>query len=238
MTHIVAPTGKRLVWYLALEEYIASHIEAYPDGVFFTWIVSPTVIFGRHQILQQEVNTDFCKANAIPYYRRKSGGGCVYADEGNLMLSYISPSTHSEAVFNKFIGSIAHLLSDIGIEAVCTEHNDILVGNKKISGNACFAAKESTIVHGTMLYNVDFSQLQQAITPSNAKLEKHGVQSVRQRVANLCTLTDKLTSINELSQHLTSSLCTDSVELSPEDLSIIDSIELTYLNPEFIEGHL
>ena len=238
MTHIETPSDKRLVWYLSMEEYIANHIQEYPDGAFFTWVVGPTVIFGRHQALHQEVNTDFCKANNIPYYRRKSGGGCVYADEGNLMLSYISPSTHSETVFNSFISSVANLLSELGIEAVRTENNDILVNHMKVSGNACFAAKESTIVHGTMLYDVNFAQLQQAITPSKDKLEKHGVKSVRQRVANLNTLTDKIASISELAHYLTSRLCSNSTSLNPEALNIIDTIEHTYLNPEFIERQL
>ncbi len=29
------------------------------------WIVEPTVIIGRHQLLDTEVNTDYCRANGI-----------------------------------------------------------------------------------------------------------------------------------------------------------------------------
>ena len=98
------PTNKRLVWYLAAEEYVAKHIDrllpnAEHDGILFVWIVNPTVIIGRHQVLQNEVNTVFCQDNHINVYRRKSGGGCVYADKGNLMVSYVARSTHSEQVF-------------------------------------------------------------------------------------------------------------------------------------------
>ena len=103
------PANKRLVWYLAAEEYFAKNIHVlkqkfykgteYDDdgicGIYFTWIVSPTVIFGRHQVMANEVNIPFCEANDIAMYRRKSGGGCVYADKGNLMVSYISTSSHS-----------------------------------------------------------------------------------------------------------------------------------------------
>ena len=60
------PTNKRLVWYLAAEEYVAKHIDrllpnAEHDGILFVWIVNPTVIIGRHQVLQNEVNISFCQ---------------------------------------------------------------------------------------------------------------------------------------------------------------------------------
>ena len=60
MTYIQAPADKRLVWYLAMEEYLAKQVE---EELFITWIVSPTVIFGRHQVMEAEVNVDFCRAN-------------------------------------------------------------------------------------------------------------------------------------------------------------------------------
>ena len=156
MLHISVPTGRRLVWYLAMEEYLAKHVK---EETFVTWVVSPTVIFGRHQVMAAEVNVDFCHANGIAMYRRKSGGGCVYADGGNLMMSLISPSTHSEQVFQSFLDRIAAVLCDMGYAASKSGHNDIMVDGYKVSGNACYALPTGTIVHGTMLVNVDFDAL-------------------------------------------------------------------------------
>ncbi len=234
MTNIPAPTGKRLIWYLSMEEYIGRQIEQYPAGVFFTWNVNPTVVFGRHQVMAEEVNMDFCKSHDIEMYRRKSGGGCVYTDRGNLMLSYVSASTHAEQVFGNYIEEIAGLLRQLGLRAVRTEHNDILVDERKVSGNACYALKNCTIVHGTLLYDADFEQLRQAITPSREKMAKHGVQSVRQRVRNLRPLLSDVEDINTIARHLTSGLCTDTKQLTAEDITAIDEIESTYLNPNFL----
>lgn len=234
MLHIVAPPTRRLVWYLAMEELLGQKIEQYPDGVFFTWVVEPTVIFGRHQVMAQEVNLGYCKEQGIHTYRRKSGGGCVYADQGNLMLSYILPSTHSEIVFQTYLDQISGLLRNLGLDAVKSEHNDILVSSQKVSGNACYALKTGTIVHGTMLYDVNFDVLQQAISPTKEKLQKHGVQSVRQRVRNLKPLLPNIDSISQLADYLTSSLCQQSMQLSAADMAMIDSIESTYLDPDFI----
>ena len=249
------PSGKRLVWYLAAEEYFAKNIhllnQTYTkgkqnaddnpnafDGILFTWIVSPTVIFGRHQVMENEVNVDFCHQNNIAMYRRKSGGGCVYADEGNLMISYISPSTHSEQVFQSYLDQMSNTLSQLGYNAVKSSHNDIMIEEHKVSGNACFALPQATIVHGTLLYNVNFEILQQAITPSREKLAKHGVQSVRQRVMNLkdiCIANSiAINSTLYLSQIIESIWCNTSYELTDSDLAAINAIEQEYLDPAFI----
>ncbi len=234
MTHIETPEDKRLVWYLAMEEYIGQHIFRYAGGAFFTWVVSPTVIFGRHQQMSAEVNTDYCAANGIQVFRRKSGGGCVYADRGNLMLSYVVPSTHAEQVFQQYLNTVAKVLNTLDLDAVTTEHNDILVDGRKVSGNACYAMKDCTIVHGTMLYDVDFTQLTQAITPSGEKLIKHGLKSVRQRVRNLKPLLKETPDIGHLASYLIQHITKSVTALSNDDCAAIDRIEQTYLNPEFI----
>lgn len=235
MTYIQAPADKRLVWYLAMEEYLAKQVD---EELFVTWIASPTVIFGRHQVMEAEVNVDFCRANGIAMYRRKSGGGCVYADEGNLMMSMISPNKHSDEVFQQFLDKVSGVLRDLGFAAVKSEHNDIMVEGHKVSGNACYALSTGTIVHGTMLVNVDFEALQQAITPTAAKLAKHGVQSVRQRVANLSQYAafDSIKTLDALNAHLIDALCARTRELNNEEIETINIIEKTYLNPQFIKG--
>ena len=235
MLHIVPPSNRRLVWYLAMEEYFAKRVE---EDIFFTWVVSPTVIFGRHQVMEAEVNIPYCEANGIAIYRRKSGGGCVYADEGNLMMSYISPSTHSEVVFQSFLDKVSGVLHDLGFAAVKSEHNDIMVEGHKVSGNACYALPTGTIVHGTLLVNVDFEALQQAITPSVEKLAKHGVKSVRQRVANLSqyAVFGTIGTIEACSAHIINALCARTRTLSKEEIAAIDEIEQSYLDPQFIAG--
>ena len=244
--YIHLPKGKRLVWYLAAEEYFAKQLDTIikktehdMEGVLFTWIVEPTVIFGRHQVMENEVNTAFCREHDIAMYRRKSGGGCVYADRGNLMISYLAPSTHSELVFQDYLDKMSDCLGKLGYDAVKSTHNDIMIAEHKVSGNACFALPHSTIVHGTMLYDVDFNQLQQAITPSKEKLAKHGVESVRQRVINLKEITDATSNINSvemLSDKITDFWCNETYMPTDNDLSAIDEIEAEYLAPDFIYG--
>ena len=176
-----------------LEDYLAKEAEmvkTIDTPVFFTWIVEPTVIYGRHQCREQEVNEAYCAAHGVRVVQRQSGGGCVYADRGNLMVSYVSPSTHSQEVFDLFLATLSGALRRLGYEAVTTAHNDILVGERKVCGTACYTTPTGTVVHASMLYDVNLEALEQAITPSVDKLAKHAVASVRQRVRNLRDIRD------------------------------------------------
>ena len=250
MIEILAPKGKTLAWYLTMEEYAArkscdlsglneSSSSDEPKSYFFTWVVEPTVIFGRHQVMNNEVNLSYCKEHNIAVVQRKSGGGCVYADKGNLMLSYIVESrksmgeSNAQVIFQQFLDRIADVLCSAGLKAVKTEHNDILVDGQKVSGNACYQLSGNgqdsvvTVVHGTMLYDVDFEHLQNAITPTTEKLQKHGVESVRQRVRNLRPLLEKteIQSIEDLAGYITRQLCKECISLTPEDIEAIDRME-------------
>ena len=179
--------GLSLAEYLQIEQELVKTVQ---EPTLFTWIVPPTVIYGRHQSAEVEVNEAFCREHGIAVVQRKSGGGCVYADRGNLMISYVSPSTRSERVFEEFLNLLRDALCRLGYEAVTTAHNDVMVGDRKVSGTACYTTPTGTVVHASMLYEVNLEDLEQAITPSEAKLAKHAVASVRQRVRNLREIKD------------------------------------------------
>lgn len=220
---------RRLVFWLALEEWAVEHA----PGSFFVWNVRPTVIFGRNQDMEAEVNVPYCQEHGIEMYRRKSGGGCVYADEGNLMLSYITKEPDVNKAFDEYLSKLADALRGMGLDAVRTEHNDVLVGGRKVSGNACYATKTGCIVHGTLLYDTDFGELERAITPSKEKLDSKGIKSVRQRVTNLkdCGL---LFGFDALRSKLIDYFCKDMQVLSNSELEQVLETEKTYLDENFI----
>lgn len=253
MVNILLPgteTEHRLVFYLAMEEYVAAHLDEILGDrqsreAFFHWQVNPTVIFGRNQVMEAEVNIAYCKEHGVNLFRRKSGGGCVYSDRGNIMLSFISENTEVESTFEHFLGKLVEQLRSIGLNAERSGRNDILLDGRKISGNAFFLLPKSSIVHGTMLFDSDFSALEKAITPSKAKISSKGVESMRQHVTNLrpALLESEEAKVRELAdielykQWLTEAFCKgESIVLSEEQVAEIEKIEATYLEPDFISG--
>lgn len=235
MTHITLPTDetRRLSFYLAMEEYVASQ-KGDSEEAFFLWQVEPTVIFGRHQVIENEVNIPYCREHGIQFYRRKSGGGCVYADKSNVMMSYITCSDHVKTTFQEYMHMVCSMLQELGLEATSTENNDILIGGRKVSGNAFYHLPGRSIVHGTMLFDTDMQHMLQAITPPTQKLNKHGVESVRQRITLLKEHTNL--SIEQFKQFAVRKLCNKELQLNAEDIKNIETIEKKYLNTEFIYG--
>lgn len=235
MIYVKLPEEKdyRLPFYLAMEEYVARVLPA--QDYFFMWQVEPTVIFGRNQLVDSEVDMEYCKVNGIQTYRRKSGGGCVYADKSNIMLSYITPSSNVNFTFNRYMLMVEHALQKLGVDARTTGRNDILVDGKKVSGNAFYHLPDRSIVHGTMLYDTNLEHMARATTPSDDKLKSKGVSSVRQHVTTLNRYISL--SIEELKEFFRNELCSGEHILAAEDIAAIEAIEQEYYTPEFIFGN-
>lgn len=236
MIYIALPTEekRRLPFYLAMEEYIAKHLNTAND-CFFMWQVRPTVIFGRNQLIAREVNLDYCRKHHIETYRRKSGGGCVYADMSNIMFSYITRSDQVQTTFSHYIGMIVSMLLKLGVPAETSGRNDILVEGKKVSGNAFYHTSGHSIVHGTMLYDTDMRHMMGAITPSDEKLLSKSVESVRQHITLLKSYT--ALTLNEFKDFAKVHLCDKTVTLTAEDISCIEQMEKEYLSEDFIYGN-
>ena len=235
MTYVSLPCNdtRRLSFYLAMEEFAARTLNE-GDDLFFLWQVEPTVIFGRNQIIENEVNIPYCREHGIQFYRRKSGGGCVYADKSNVMMSYITRSDEVTTTFSRYMEMVCKMLQDLGLPATSTQNNDVLIDGRKVSGNAFYHIPGHSIVHGTMLFDTDMEHMLNAITPPQTKLDKHGVQSVRQRITLLKEHTDL--SIEAFKEHAIRKLCDKELKLTAEDVKGIETIEQEYLDPNFVWG--
>ncbi len=235
MDYIVLPDIglQKLTFYLSMEEYVARHFK--DRECFFMWQVNPTVILGRNQLIDTEINMSYCQENGIDVYRRKSGGGCVYADRSNIMLAFITSEQHVGFTFQRYIQQIVHLLRNLGIDAKASGRNDISIEGKKVSGNAFYKIGNRSIVHGTMLFNTEIETLVRAITPSNEKLISKGIASLRQRVTNLSEYISL--DIESFKKYIRNSLCDSEIILNSEDISAITQLEKEYLSPAFIKGN-
>lgn len=229
MKNIILPDNQErsLAFWLAMEEFVAKSVN---EEAFFVWRVAPTVIIGRNQVLEAEVNLDYCRRNGVKIVRRKSGGGCVYADRDNIMISYVSRRGDVAEIFERYLSALTSCLCALGLKAEKSGRNDILVEGRKVSGNAFHQLPDRSIVHGTLLYNTDFDALEEAIRPPVEKLLRHGVASVRQRVGNLRDYLDPaiIGSIHALESYLVDYFSDGTLSLSADDLCVIEEIASAY----------
>ncbi|MDO4970793.1 MAG: lipoate--protein ligase [Bacteroidales bacterium] len=237
MKYLLLPLNETriLPFYLAMEEYAARIIGN--DDLFFMWQVHPTVIFGRNQLISNEVNIPYCKEHGIATYRRKSGGGCVFADMSNIMMSYITCSDNVEHTFSRYTNAMVKVLKKLGLNASDNGRNDILVDGLKVSGNAFYHLPGRSIVHGTMLFDTDMAHMQGAITPSEEKLASKGVKSVRSRITTLSEHLNGRMDIPQFKDFVKSELCDGEILLTDADVKEIEQLMQSYLTPEFIYGN-
>ena len=167
------------------------------EQVFYLWRNSPAVIIGRNQNAYAEVNLPFLESSGIALVRRITGGGAVYHDLGNLNYSIVGPTRFFES---ERPALIAEALRSMGIPAELGGRNDIFVDGRKCSGYARRLWKDRTMIHGTLMFDVDLEQLVQALSAPGGKMSASGVASVRSRVANLCDYADM--SMEQFTQEL------------------------------------
>ena len=172
---------------LAAEEYLLNH---FTEDVFMLWQNEPSVVIGRHQRVQSEVNLDYVNEKQIKVARRHSGGGTVYHDLGNLNLTFIETSNNPD--FGKYTRQMLEVLSLIGIHAEADERHGLTLDGLKISGSAQYLRKEKVMYHATLLYSANLENLRFTLEALPGGLELNTVKpsfnyvkSVKSAVTNI-----------------------------------------------------
>lgn len=187
----------------AAEEYLMNNFD---EEVFMLWINKPSILIGRNQNTLSEINLDYVKENDILVVRRLSGGGTVYNDLGNINFSFItyrnSSDTQVKNGFEKFALPVINALQSLGVNAVFTGRNDIIIDGKKFSGNAQYFQKDKLLHHGTLLYSCDMSKLSLALKSKAIKFVDKSVKSVGARVTNIAEHMNSEMSLLEFREYL------------------------------------
>jgi lipoate-protein ligase A len=136
---------------LSLEEHLFQNIKE-DEVIFYLWQNAHTVVIGRNQNPYRECNLREFEADRGKLARRMSGGGAVYHDLGNLNFTFILPKREFNLI--KQFEVIIKALKRIGITAYISGRNDLLVNEKKFSGNAFYHTDKTSLHHGTILIDV------------------------------------------------------------------------------------
>lgn len=120
---------------LALEEWMSGQLAAAGQPALLLWRNQPCVIIGRTQNPWIECDLRYLQRNNIALLRRRSGGGAVYHDVGNMNCTFFASRSGHDPQRN------AHLLArairqSTGVVAQTTKRSDLFVAGKKISGSA------------------------------------------------------------------------------------------------------
>lgn len=182
------------------EEYILKNID---EDCFMLWRNEPCILIGRNQNSLSEVNVDYVKENNIKVVRRITGGGAVFNDLGNINFSFICKSSDDlSANFLKFTAPLIKALNSLGVDASFSGRNDMVIGDRKFSGNAQFYYNDKVLHHGTLLFSSCMTDLSSALNVNPLKIKAKGIKSVSSHVTNISEHLHRPMSVEEFKNYI------------------------------------
>ncbi|HMA83397.1 MAG TPA: biotin/lipoate A/B protein ligase family protein [Candidatus Thermoplasmatota archaeon] len=160
-----------------------------PTVRLYGW--NPAAIsIGYFQQLTEEVDLTACEKDHIDYVRRITGGGAVF-HEDEVTYSFVIQEKHPQISKNILESykticlAIMNGLDFLGVKSTYAPINDILVNNKKISGNAQTRKQKTVLQHGTILTDVDVDKMFRLLKVPNEKIKGKMIANVKERVTSL-----------------------------------------------------
>ncbi|MCY3035467.1 MULTISPECIES: lipoate--protein ligase [Aerococcus] len=176
---------------IALETYLVEN-RLVDEPILLFYINDPSIIIGRNQNTYEEINQRYVDEHNIQVVRRMSGGGAVYHDRGNFSFCFIKDDDGSFRDFASFTKPVIDALHKMGVEGAALKgRNDLVIGDQKFSGNAMYAKNGRMTAHGTILFDADLNEVNNALKPRKEKFESKGIKSVRSRVTNIKPFVDE-----------------------------------------------
>ncbi|MFK7736521.1 MAG: biotin/lipoate A/B protein ligase family protein, partial [Pirellulaceae bacterium] len=171
--HFIDQTYSSVPMNLAFEEAMLSEADAAIDAPAASdvqqsseclrlWDAqSPFVVLGRGTKAADEANLPACERDQIPVFRRITGGATILAAPGCLFYCVLlsirqrpflqSIDEAHSFVMERVLQAIRSLRPDVALNGIC----DLVIGERKASGNALRVTRNHVLYHGTLLLNMD-----------------------------------------------------------------------------------
>lgn len=207
---------------LSLEHFLLQKTPA-ESTILFLYTNRPCIVLGRNQNPWLEVNLGLLRSRGskeeslgetntvgdVHLVRRRSGGGTVFHDEGNVNYSVICPTSAFDR--DRHAKMVVRALKSLGVDrAMVNERHDIVLRKEnsnslypegeqatgdgsastkpfKISGSAYKLTRLRSLHHGTcLLSSPNLKHISQYLhSPAKPYIKARGVDSVSSPVANV-----------------------------------------------------
>jgi lipoate-protein ligase A len=186
---------------LALDEALLEAAEAgeLPHECLRLWEPrAPLVVVGRSSHVAHEVHAATCRERGIPVLRRTSGGASIVTGPGCLMYAlilslHLRPALRSIDTAHRFVLHTLARAIGVTVSGVrCQGISDLVLGERKFSGNSLRVKREHLLYHGTLLYDFPMALVVDCLAQPPRQPAYRGGRSHGEFVTNLPVSADEL----------------------------------------------
>ncbi|MEB3859601.1 MAG: lipoate--protein ligase family protein [Desulfurococcales archaeon] len=174
---------------LAIEESLLHSVCQGRRGVAARiWVNASSIVIGRTLKYCEEVDCGAAERLGLGVYRRITGGGAVYHDEGNINLTIIWPARgriRIDEIYRRGTSVMVRALSELGLRAWVENTNDVIVDGWKVSGSAAYASACASLFHATLLVEADIGTLRSVLKPRLERVARGEVTPAKYNPNNL-----------------------------------------------------
>jgi lipoate-protein ligase A len=174
---------------MAIDESLMETAGEMPILRIYGWS-PPAVSIGYFQSMNEEVDFAKCRQIGVDVVRRLTGGGAVL-HEFELTYSFVTkeyPQNIMES-YRWICEAIVLSIKRLGFDASFVPLNDIVIANKKVSGNAQTRKKGVLLQHGTILLDIDVSKMFSVLKVPSEKIRDKIIKDAKERVTSLSGIT-------------------------------------------------
>jgi len=179
-----------------------------PNTIILVQPASPYVCLGYHQILEKEVDVEFCKKQGLPIIRRSQGGGTVYLNNDQVFYQVVASEDSKviphrvDELFEKLLQVTVYVYRKLGLEAEFKPLNDVVVNNRKISGNGAGRIGKAIILVGNIILDLDYDLMARVLKIPDEKFRDKMAKSMREWVTSLKRELGYIPSVDEIKKLL------------------------------------
>jgi len=161
------------------------------EGLILLSPATPYVCIGYFQDAEQEVDLEYCRKTGIPVFRREVGGGAVYLDGAQLFYQLVvhrdNPMVPSsrDGFYRKFLEAPIAAYRALGIPAEYKPVNDIVVNQRKVSGNGVAEIGEYIVFVGNLIVDFNYEMMARVLKVPDEKFRDKVHKTIYENISTI-----------------------------------------------------
>jgi len=168
----------------------AVHRNQSPNTLILTQPDRPYACLGYHQDIEKELDLPYLQQQGLSVIRRSQGGGATYLDSNQVFYQAVFKDSKAipgsiDGMFKTLLNVTVQTYRTLGVPAQYKPLNDVVVNNKKISGNGAGQHESTSILVGNIILDLNYPLMARVLKVPDEKFRDKMATSMQQWVTTL-----------------------------------------------------